>query len=473
MQVFAKQRQRRHFFRTQRRRAKYRVTSLSRKLCADLLFNFQRSKIDIFIISLLFSFPLSHAAPKVGSLSHDRPSSLLSSAPTTTAHTSPSQATNEDYYHHGTLEACLDRHVYRYYPAMQRLPECTNNLMKHWSLNMQVDRSLFSTETRPLSIRNTYARAHAPGDVRLVSNRGDGGSNYPSMVKRKESQQTETDGAQSTIGTTVNGESQVGSCHCHCGQCHVEVPVEDASKAAAEVDKSELDCNCHRASTGSSGSSSTPSSVVTWSSITSSMFDNHHHLTASHSHPVDGTKSKTPGVVKHLDSCKHAQRIDQEDKSPTSKSQNQERTKTIDNFFRKNVSVVDEYDQRPTTNGSTCSCSCPGGPRSRAAATDFTDSSVANSKPTSALMTTSLISTTSQDSQVPRREDSVIGDPNKHGYDNWAWYWNDTIDEEAKRWSAAAAAQSSTSPLKPARLHDDDTLIWLRENIETRRVCLF
>src|SRR5690606_35544315 len=59
---------------------------------------------------------------------------------------------------------------------------------------------------------------------------------------------------------------------------------------------------------------------------------------------------------------------------------------------------------------------------------------------------------------------STIDAQRHHQY--WYWWWSaDDGDSDHRRWSSALPG---SSPLKPAIL--DETTLWLRENIETRRV---
>lgn len=307
----------------------------------------------------------------------------------------------------------------------------TGGRSAQWKFPIVLERSLFSAETRPLAIRNLYARANAPGDVRLSCQYSfSRGSNRQPVV---------------TKSTNVNEQ-----CQCVCGRCHQEASSSSSASHHHHEKSNEngqteseygtsrsCDC-CRRESTNSSSSS-----VVTWSSITSSTFD------PPHSHLLHLVKAeqqhKTVCQQQQQQRPKHTEAL-----SSFSSGEYFTEPKTIDDFFRKNN--VESQKAAPSianTVTTVCTCSCS---KEASGSQHFESSSELGS----VIQQTNASQVKCSDAKV---EDQVDGWSRCH-------WWPGGADDEHRRWSTAFGS----SPLKPVKL--DETSVWLRENIETRRVCV-
>lgn len=374
----------------------------------------------------------------------------------------------------------------------------------HWHNRMSVETNLFRPETRPAAVQTVYARAHAPGDVRLSSQ-----NSYPSftgMVRKRiqaanrsrfnkpQAKKNATDFTSNEFESSEVSSSaiEVGTqCQCYCGTCH---PLSDhalLNHRLQPLANEQLQCDCSNQVNSSSSSSprqsSSASSVVTWSSVTSSVFEpsqmnsqhthghhHHHHHQHRHSqqpnrrsHPLTSTSSGDYYLI---------------DK-PNGQS-------AIDAFFRKNPMVLESYDnignnyRKPS---SVCTCSCTANSQSSPPRTDrqiVSDGAEEHSSSTTKNVK-SVISyqqtETKADIKSHRTSNATINTETSH----WQWWFSSTGSSMAmntendgklnggdendinKRWSTAVAMASS--PLKPAKF-DTETTDWLKENIETRRV---
>ena len=99
----------------------------------------------------------------------------------------------------------------------------------HWRSATPLDRDLLRPATRPLALRNVYARAHAPGDLRLASHTSSGhsaGIGYPSpYITMLRSMRNGGGGGNHPnlavhIGAEQRKHQQQQQCRCDCGQCH-------------------------------------------------------------------------------------------------------------------------------------------------------------------------------------------------------------------------------------------------------------
>lgn len=352
-----------------------------------------------------------------------------------------------------------------------------------------IETSLFCPETRPLAIQNLYARANAPGDVRLSCQYSNytpmfgpsSASYHPSSRNRpfcSTAATTTTHSEFSLVTTSVT--ERTNHCVCNCGRCHQNSaqatthPKQDFCLNGKPNGDDEMgknseqhghcptqtdseygttrscDC-CRRASSNSSSSS-----VVTWSSITSSTFDPPQSLL----HMVKAEQQKAINC--------HKQSKLKEPLSSFSSGEYFTEPKTIDDFFRKN-NVSESHKTSPPTTVCTCSCTksvCKDSASDNRLTSEEFDSSTVNS---------CVEMSSANDNQPNGRESngdaiSIFNVPSNHALStdtighsedyNRCWWWGN--EHNRQRWSLGS------SPLKPVNL--DETTIWLRENIETRRV---
>lgn len=210
---------------------------------------------------------------------------------------------------------------------------------------------------------------------------------------------------------------------------------------------------------GDHSSSSSSSSVVTWSSVTSSTFDPPRNgattngvTTVSKKHPLSSISSTSTAGDYYPDGV---------GKKPA----------TIDNFFRKNnVATTSAISKVTDKKTPTCACTCTCSVKEVDAGERLTSddcSSVVSSRVNGLSSVDGVYGTAT--STTATGSVSTIDAQRHHRY--WYWWWSaDDGDSDHRRWSSALPG---SSPLKPAIL--DETTLWLRENIETRRVreCCF
>lgn len=162
----------------------------------------------------------------------------------------------------------------------------------------------------------------------------------------------------------------------------------------------------------------------------------------------------------------------------------------IDDFFRKNNVSVDQNEssnvQKPVKSKCTCSCRNDESSKSNqlinyqpiitdddemTSITEVAYSQVTSTNQTAGgdnrgenHSTTTAHSTDGSTRSLIHRNGSPSFRKNlQNGGDDiyWNWWWS---DDEHRRWSSAMS-----SPLKPAKV-ENEMSVWLRENIETRRV---
>lgn len=408
-----------------------------------------------------------------------------------------------------------------------------DNRIKHWKSVKSLDCSLFTVDTRPLSVRDLYARAHAPGDVRLPSMFGS-----LSFVDRRRllEQQKHT----ICTSTKVNNDEELlfllnqvdlDRCHllckCHCGQCHRSPLLPNNEKNNDDNGNKELvkngqkeaiiingqksvanskptackmlsisdygagttsrSCECCENEECISPNESSSSSIVTWSSVTSSTFEPFNTVNANQSSIDKFTSTAQKCIKEEINSESINSSFSSSGdyypsaKAPsTSESNNltnaHNTTKTIDDFFRKNEmmmigdNVIAGKNATIDNKKAFCTCSCPASNNNgqKNDCSRFTTND--NEKQNNLLNGTKKEHRQKELHQLSRQTSSnaTINQPLPSGLsDYWYWWWW-ADDENRRRWSSAL---TGSSPLNPTLL--DEMTIWLRENIETRRVSKF
>ncbi|KAH7644863.1 hypothetical protein HUG17_0401 [Dermatophagoides farinae] len=372
----------------------------------------------------------------------------------------------------------------------------------HWKSSRSLDRSLFTIDSRPVSIRDLYARAHAPGDVRLscsIFSPFIQSSPWLNVNQHQQHRPITLLSSENMTKIDIDRKKKQSQCQCHCGQCHT-LPASNTGDNLG-VDSSMVESSssrehnhntqceyCHHTTgivsneSNSSTSSASSSSVVTWSSVTSSTFEpiasaSHCQHRSEQKSLIRSSKAKVTPMSSFLSSGDYYPNNDDD----TSKSNHSQpiaaATKTIDDFFRKNNVNLHENGQESRTR---CICSCDQSDQqstsimelSRQASSNATiNQSVSMATAAAMAMGTPAAATTLPDYWYWRwlMESNYTGVPNAShrmtdGASNSNFNRNGSGHYNHKRWSSAL---TGSSPLKPTLL--DEMTIWLRENIETRR----
>ncbi|KAH9425711.1 hypothetical protein DERP_004928 [Dermatophagoides pteronyssinus] len=382
----------------------------------------------------------------------------------------------------------------------------------NWKSSRQLDRSLFTINSRPVSIRNLYARAHSPGDVRLSCSIFSSPfikSSSLWLARNHQLLSTENMTILSKIDNVDSKKNQSLTCQCHCGRCHTSLPISnpgDGLDAGSSMVTSSLSSShehnhtnqceyCHHHVTNgivsndsnSSTSSASSSSVVTWSSVTSSTFEPIASTSTMHKNEQKNLRPTTKTKVAPMSSFSSSGDYYPNDTS--NKSNNCQpaitatTTKTIDDFFRdNNVNLNGNEQQRQEMIENTrCICSCDSQPDDHHHQSALSGQQNSSNATINQSMTTAAAMAMGTSTVIPP--------------DYWYWWWlmesnctgvipnanhrgfapgtvsnpgnqtqTGTVHDNYKRWSSAL---TGSSPLKPTLL--DETTIWLRENIETRR----
>ncbi|KAI2802193.1 hypothetical protein BLOT_010386 [Blomia tropicalis] len=359
---------------------------------------------------------------------------------------------------------------------------------KWWHSNTTLETNLFAPETRPLSVRALYGRAHSPGDLRLSSNSFAIGNHsgvncstighygYPSpfvtMLKFRRQQQQQqqlmlNNHAQSNL--SQNRQQSMDQCRCDCGRCH--------RQSITSTTTNNNNINMNNSQNVNHNRNSSPSSLVTWSSVaSSSAFESNPIVVKHHQNgtsmaktmeqsaivkstittkPVTNTSRRSTLLSSFSSADYDVEDYDQQITLPATTN-----TK-IDDFFRANNVPINRNEMSDSIR-IQCRCSCS---IDQSSVTDIYSqidsqidqfTNVTNMTTTTTMTTTTNATTTNADQK--RLESSTMNKSDCSNY--WNWWLS---DDEHRRWSSAL-----TSPLKPATMIDEMS-VWLRENIETRR----
>lgn len=442
-------------------------------------------------------------------------------------------------------------------------------------------------ETRPLAVRNSYVRSHAPGDFRLscsmISHSGPfgigvgsfGGSFRNSNRTRKPEDHRESGNSRTISFSSTTDyyrfqsdrESKPKQCHCNCGFCHHSSSYrfennpennnetskrlfgternslkqilkqnylcnnngdDDCGEILSEV-KNEISRDRNRkqsdndgvdeittastktptATSLSSSHSSSSSSVVTWSSITSSNLDpsvqNHHRDPArknqteivTRKHQTQSNERNQTNSSDTMLKCKKlkiqpmssfSSYGDYSQISTDDTELNPIASKTIDDFFRKNSSLVIDSNNKSSRTQCQCQCQCRKKDSSERSEITYhqVDSKRSNQIESDCNQKIRDGSQSKNETldKVKHQNDSDLSRQNSsnamvdQSFDQWYWWWwfsrndkdrsDDNYENQRRRWSSAL---TGSSPMKPNML--DELTIWLRENIETRWVSSF
>ncbi|KPM09993.1 hypothetical protein QR98_0085390 [Sarcoptes scabiei] len=454
--------------------------------------------------------------------------------------------------------------------------------VEHWRSKKVWHHDLFTLETRPLAVRNSYVRSHAPGDFRLscsmISHSGPfgigvgsfGGSFQNSNRTRKPEDHRESGNSRTISFSSTTDyyrfqsdrESKPKQCHCNCGFCHHSSSYrfennpennnetskrlfgternslkqilkqnylcnnngdDDCGEILSEV-KNEISRDRNRkqsdndgvdeittastktptATSLSSSHSSSSSSVVTWSSITSSNLDpsvqNHHRDPArknqteivTRKHQTQSNERNQTNSSDTMLKCKKlkiqpmssfSSYGDYSQISTDDTELNPIASKTIDDFFRKNSSLVIDSNNKSSRTQCQCQCQCRKKDSSERSEITYhqVDSKRSNQIESDCNQKIRDGSQSKNETldKVKHQNDSDLSRQNSsnamvdQSFDQWYWWWwfsrndkdrsDDNYENQRRRWSSAL---TGSSPMKPNML--DELTIWLRENIETR-----